>query len=44
MVAHMLRLTSHLAQTLDATSRRLHAELSQRLQSSATHVPDATQP
>ncbi|XP_014816371.1 PREDICTED: uncharacterized protein LOC106899177 [Calidris pugnax] len=42
VVAHMLRLTSHLAQTLDATSHRLHAELSQRLQSSATRVTAAT--
>ncbi|KAM7118682.1 uncharacterized protein J5F26_003205 [Ciconia maguari] len=44
MVAHMLRLTSRLAQTLDATSRRLHAELSRRLQSSATHAAAATEP
>ncbi|XP_069707165.1 uncharacterized protein [Phaenicophaeus curvirostris] len=44
VVAHMLRLTSRLAQTLDATSRRLHAELSQRLQSSATRAATATEP
>lgn len=40
----MLRLTSQLAQSLEAASHRLHAELSQRLQSSATHVTAATEP
>ncbi|XP_053918866.1 uncharacterized protein LOC128851744 [Cuculus canorus] len=44
VVAHMLRLTGRLAQTLDATSRRLHAELSQRLQSSAAHAATTTEP
>ncbi|XP_074720750.1 uncharacterized protein LOC141941678 [Strix uralensis] len=44
VVAHMLRLTSHLAQTLDATSHRLHAELSRRLQSSATHAAATAEP
>lgn len=41
VVAHMLRLTGRLAQTLDDTSRRLHAELSRRLQSSAAHATAA---
>lgn len=41
VVAHMLRLTGRLAQTLDDTSRRLHAELSRRLQSSAAHAAAA---
>ncbi|KAM9563183.1 uncharacterized protein ACIB01_006042 [Guaruba guarouba] len=41
VVAHMLRLTGRLAQTLDAASQRLDAELSQRLQSSAA---TATEP
>lgn len=44
VVAHMLRLTGRLAQTLDATSRRLHAELSRRLQSSAAHAAAAAEP
>ncbi|KAM9616666.1 uncharacterized protein ACIBXB_020745 isoform 2-T3 [Morphnus guianensis] len=44
VVAHMLRLTGRLAQTLDATSRRLHAELSRRLQSSAAHAAHAAEP
>ncbi|XP_057288161.1 uncharacterized protein LOC130611439 [Pezoporus wallicus] len=41
VVSHMLRLTGRLAQTLDAASQRLDAELSQRLQSSAA---TATEP
>lgn len=44
MVAHMLRLTGRLAQTLDAASHRLHAELSRRLQSSAAHAAAAAEP
>ncbi|XP_064304728.1 uncharacterized protein LOC135312914 [Phalacrocorax carbo] len=44
VVAHMLRLTARLAQTLDAASRRLHAELSQRLQSSAARAAAAAEP
>ncbi|XP_054052474.1 uncharacterized protein LOC128907539 [Rissa tridactyla] len=44
VVAHMLRLTSRLAQTLDAASRRLHAELSRRLQSPAAHAAATTEP
>ncbi|XP_061846163.1 uncharacterized protein LOC133624921 [Colius striatus] len=42
VVAHMLRLTGQLAQTLDAAAQRLHAELSQRLQSSAAHAAATT--
>ncbi|XP_030345999.1 uncharacterized protein LOC115609650 [Strigops habroptila] len=38
VVAHMLRLTGRLAQTLDDASQRLDAELSQRLQSSAAQA------
>lgn len=44
VVAHMLRLTGRLAQTLDAASRRLHAELSRRLQSSAARAAAAAEP
>ncbi|XP_054675314.1 uncharacterized protein LOC129204069 [Grus americana] len=44
VVAHMLRLTSRLAQTLDAASHRLHAELSRRLQSSAARAAAAAEP
>ncbi|XP_042658994.1 uncharacterized protein LOC122154494 [Tyto alba] len=44
VVAHMLRLTSHLARTLDATSRRLHVELGRRLRSSATHAAATAEP
>ncbi|XP_074776653.1 uncharacterized protein LOC141967129 [Athene noctua] len=44
VVAHMLRLTSHLAQTLDATSHRLDAELSRRLQSSAARAAATAEP
>lgn len=44
VVAHMLRLTSRLAQTLDAASRRLHAELSRRLQSSAARAAATAEP
>ncbi|KAM6207128.1 uncharacterized protein WM294_001520 [Sarcoramphus papa] len=44
VVAHMLRLTGRLAQTLDAASHRLHVELSRRLQSSAARAATATEP
>lgn len=44
MVAHMLRLTGHLAQTLDDTSRRLHAELIWRLQSSTARAAAVAEP
>lgn len=44
VVAHMLRLTSQLAHSLEATAHQLHAELSQRLRSSATHVTAVTEP
>ncbi|OPJ68344.1 hypothetical protein AV530_000364 [Patagioenas fasciata monilis] len=44
VVAHMLRLTSQLAHSLEAVAHQLHAELSQRLQSLATHVTAATEP